>query len=364
MPRMFAPALVAMALFASVARTQEMPPRPSLAKGADRNDWEAYYDAGVEMLERHPTSADAAFLWAARLRPDRAEAPYARWIAFWATDVGRFEEYLHGEDKVLRDPLVLRADSLKARAFRHNPFLHPGLVVFLYDRLPGRFRDDEVTRGWISLGNGQLHVALDRFGHVIARDPKTYGYLRFVRASAFVNDKQYDSAAAELTTLLAQLRTEDEKVLGNGYESKEMLEYASGLLQLQSARMGPARLAFQRALTENPGFAPAHAWLGRIALDARDTATALSEYRQAVEIEPDDTGGLLGLGRALLAANHPREAVIQFQKVIALEPYFADGYYYLSAALETAGDKAGSATQLAAFVERATRNDPRRPPAP
>jgi hypothetical protein len=72
-----------------------------------------------------------------------------------------------------------------------------------------------------------------------------------------VNLRQYDSAAAQISALLAQQRAAETKVIGKGYESKELLEYAMGLLQLQRGRTPAAREAFGRAAVENAAFAPA-----------------------------------------------------------------------------------------------------------
>ena len=47
----------------------EEPPRSP--KGVDPNDWEAYFDWGTDAVGRDLTAADAAIVWASRLRPDR-----------------------------------------------------------------------------------------------------------------------------------------------------------------------------------------------------------------------------------------------------------------------------------------------------
>src|SRR5688572_9610961 len=264
--------LVAVTSCLVVRLNAQQPELPPLANGADRNDWEAYYDAGVAVLHMDPRKADAAFAHASRIRPDRAEPLYARWIAFWALDLELFGKYIRGDEKTQRDPRVRQADSLRTRALWRNPFVHQGLILFLYDKLPGRFRDNAITRAWIALGQAELELALRRFGALIDRDPERYGYLRFVRASAFTNTNQQDSATAELTALLAQLRAADSTELVNYYESKELLEHALGLLHLHGRRVPLAQEAFGRAVAENAAFAPSHAMLGLMALAARDAA--------------------------------------------------------------------------------------------
>jgi hypothetical protein len=69
-------ALVAAALVALPAAAQSwgpMPPRPNLPRGADPNDWEAYFDLAVSLEPRAADRAEAAFTWAARLDPSRSE---------------------------------------------------------------------------------------------------------------------------------------------------------------------------------------------------------------------------------------------------------------------------------------------------
>lgn len=353
--------LLALSFLAAAPRhAVAQPARPSLSRDADPNDWEAYYDVGVGELGKRPGTCAAAFYWASRLRPDRAEPLYGRWIAFWASDFGRYERWLDDDERVLRDPEVLAADSLRLLALRRNPFVHQGLVVFLHDHLRGRWRDNDITRTWIHYAQGNLPLAIAGFGRAIDREPVKYGYLRYERASAFVNTARYDSAAAELDALLAQLRASDEKQLVSEYASKELLEYARGLLNVEQRNPAAARTAFARALTENPGFAPAHAALGKLALAARDTAAALLEYDQAVDVAPDDVVLRLGRGRALAAAGRAAEAAAEARRVIALNPDWAEPYMVLAGALQQAGDAAGAKGAYAEFLSHSPRNEPRR----
>ncbi|HYC52867.1 MAG TPA: hypothetical protein VEB19_17265, partial [Gemmatimonadaceae bacterium] len=166
---------------ATMALAQE---RPRIPRDADPNDWEAYYDAGVAQLVRDPRAAEQLFTWASRLRPDRAEPLYARWVAYWARNVDDFVKYARGDEKTWRSPAVVRNDSLRERAMRRNPFVHQGLIVAVYDMLPGRFTDDPVTRGWIALGRAELPQALAAFGVAVSKDPKRNSYLRYTRAAA------------------------------------------------------------------------------------------------------------------------------------------------------------------------------------
>jgi tetratricopeptide (TPR) repeat protein len=355
-----APTFGAALLLAFVAFAGARAQRPKLPDDKDPNDWQEYYDDGVTLLRSSANRAQQRFEYAAHLRPDRAEPIFGQWITFWAHDIGRFEHYLSDDERTLRDPLVIRAESLRALAFRRNPLLHQGLVVVLYDQLPGRWQDDPITRGWIFLGEAKLQLAIERFGDAIRRDPERYGYLRFERASAFVNTGHADSAATEVAALLAQLRAEDAKTLGNGYESKELLEYALGLLELQLHHTPAAREALGRATVENAAFAPAHAMLAEMALTTNDTATALLEYGLATETEPNDVVLIVGHAKALRQARRRIEAAAEFRKAIAMEPLYAEPYYLLGGTLEELGDKPGAVEAYTQFLAHATRYDPRR----
>ena len=350
--------IVALALLPQLLAAQGE--RPKIARGADPNDWEAYYDAGVEELFRDVTAAEAAFVYASRLRPDRAEPLYARWIVFWARDIMKFRDYLTGEETVLREPAVVQAESLRVRALHRNPFVHQGLVMYLYDRLPGRFRDDPLTRSWISLGRGELSRALSSFAVLLEKDVRKYGYLRFIRASAFVNSAKSDSALAEITALLAQLRAQDADFLTNQYQSKELLEYASGLLYLQMGRPAAAREAFGRAVVENASFAPAHAMLGRMVTSSRNAESAVTDLKFAQDLDPLNVEHVLGYGRALILAKQPQEAVTAFRKAVEMEPLYAMPYLALANALEVSRDTTGAVAEYRKFLERSPANEPQR----
>jgi hypothetical protein len=166
--------LIACIALPCLVRAQgDQPPRSP--KGVDPNDWEAYFDWGTDQMGRDLTAADAAIVWASRLRPDPAEPLFARWISFWARDPRLYEKYLSDDEKTLADPRVVEAEALRRRALRRNPFVHEGMIVYLYQRLPGRIRDNPVTRAWFALGEGDLPRALDLFATLVSHDPKQYG---------------------------------------------------------------------------------------------------------------------------------------------------------------------------------------------
>src|SRR5207237_8276038 len=99
---------------------------------------------------------------------------------------------------------------------------------------------------------------------------------------------QPDSALSELTQAVDELRKTDKKDLVYVYESKALVEHSIGLVQQRLGDKAAAKEAFGRALQEDLSYFPAHVQLGYIALEAKDTTTALSEMDLAVQIRADD----------------------------------------------------------------------------
>src|SRR5713226_9136328 len=80
--------LVALLLLCGPVRiAAQQPRRLPLDRGADTNDWRAYYAYGYKQLTIRPSRSDSAFYWASRLAPNRAEPLYGRWLAFWLRNV-------------------------------------------------------------------------------------------------------------------------------------------------------------------------------------------------------------------------------------------------------------------------------------
>jgi len=334
--------------------------RPSLADAADTNDWEAYFDFGVSRLRTDPRNAERAFYWASRLDPSRAEPLYGRWVAYWMRFPGWFEEYVEERPSVLESPNVKQVDSLYERALFRNPLMPRTLTVLLYDQLPGTWGTDRYTSAVLAYGAGRFDAAAEGFAKLIRDDPVKRYRVRYELALCFTALQRYDSATAEVTALLDEMRRRDEKQLAHSYQSKELLEYSVALLQLARANSAAARAALQRALLENLAFYPAHATLADLALGDRDPAGAWREYGQAVELAADDPVVRWRFGAALARAGRADEAEVQLRKAVELEPLFAAPYFTLGTVLEARGDTARALAQYRDYVQRAPRSAPER----
>ncbi len=342
------------ALAAGPASAQERAPRrPPLPAAADTNDWEAYYDAGVEWLnQRHQVDAEAAFYWASRLEPRRAEPFFARWAAAWARDAERFGRYLEQDPNKPLPPEMERIDSLRYRALLRNPLVFQGLIIAAYIELPGRFRDDPWTHAWLAYGTLDFQNALASFELALSRNPERYGdEARFLRATTYVALHQLDSAAVELDTLLARLRRREEEHVTHIYESKALLYYAMGLLQASRRDQTAARTAFERALIEDLSFYPAHIALGQLNF-GRDPVGSLRELEQAAAGGASDPEARYEYGAALVRAKRVPEGTAELRAAIGLEPYFADPYFWLAEGLLAQGDSSAALATFQTYVAR------------
>lgn len=334
--------------------------RPPLPDAADTNDWEAYFDWGVSRLRTDPRNAERAFYWASRLDPSRAEPLYGRWVAYWMRFPGWFEEYVQERPRVLESPNVMQVDSLYERALFRNPLMPRTLTVLLYDQLPGTWGTDRYTSAFLAYGAGRYDAAAEGFARLVRDDPVKQYRTRYELALCFTALQRYDSASAEVTALLDEMRRRDEKQLAHSYQSKELLEYSVALLQLARANQAAAREALQRALVENLAFYPAHTTLADLALGDRNPTGAWREYGLAVELAADDPVVRARFGAALARAGRNDEAEVQLRSAEALEPLFAAPYFTLGTVLEARGDSAGALAQYRDYVQRAPRSAPER----
>lgn len=339
------------------AQWQGPPERPDLPANADHNDWSAYYDKGVALLRTDPVTSEAAFYWASRIAPDRAEPLFARWVAFHNRDQPRFLAYLDDDRKTLADPAVRAADSLRLRAMIRNPFLHRGLEIALYDQLGGSWGYDDFSRGLLAYAQPDFPSAAALLGRAIKGDQKGYLWQRLILAQAFVAMANYDSAEAEVQTIRTALDRRDAKKLVVVYDSREFLDYAIALLESARGNAAAARDGLGRALLENPGFYAAHLMLGDDAYARHADSTAIGEYEAAILVEPHDAVLQYHYARSLARAGRLPDAARALKTAVELEPYYAAPWLDLGRVLARTNDLPGARNAFTTFVERAPRSD-------
>ena len=341
---------------------QRAPKRPTLDESrADTNDWQSYYRFGVKHIQKWPDRAAAAFYWASRLAPDRAEPIYGRWVATWIGRRTMLVSYMNGSSA--DSPEARAVDSLQTAALIRDPFVHQGLrrslEAAVNDRQYGEGRwgwdDTRENQAWLAYTEGKWDEAASYFAKAIRIAPTRID-LHVARARAFYGAAKIDSAAAEMTIALYQMRVHDQKQLVYSYDSKAMFEYSLGVLHAMRKDYVAAKAAYGRALEEDLTFHIAHAAIGGLALAQGDTAQAISAFEDAITANPNDPVIRHDLGVLLLVAARPAEAVPHFREAVRLAPDYAAAHYNYAAALEAVGRGEDAAVQYAEFVARAPRS--------
>jgi thioredoxin-like negative regulator of GroEL len=362
------------------AQAKNEPKRPRLAAGADTNDARAYYDHGLAKIERDPAEAADAFYWATRINPGVADAYYARRSALLLTDRIRFERYMDDDRRTLQSDEIKRIDSLYYYALRINPFMYRGLDALLFRSYLNAIADEYQRRNnvniqyeinvwltklppsfkaWRAYGEGNFNDALRYYADAI-KDAQFKAELRAQRGRVFLQVAQPESALAELTQSVEELRKSEQKDLVYVYESKALLEHSIGLVQQRLGNAAGAKAAFARALEEDLSYFPAHVQLANLAMAANDTATAQSEMELAVQIKPDDPSLHFAYGYMLITSAKFEEAEAQFRKAIEVDPAYASPYFMLALVLDSQGKAPEALATYRAFLERASQMDPRR----
>lgn len=349
--------VVVLLIAATPALGQELPRRPELARTADPNDWEAYFDWAVDRVRERSSRAYDGFYWASRLEPSRAEPLIGLWVGFWLRERDRWPRYLQGERSVMEAPDVLIARNARYKALLRNPLAHQGLIVVLYDMLPGRWRDDVATRAMLAYAETDLPRSAELYRRAIERNPTRNNELRYRRALAFTSMNRLDSALVELQTMLAVLRARDESQVVEFYDSKEMIEYAIGRVQLELNQFDAARASFEQALIEDASFHAAHLMLGALAMRRRQSQTAVTEMQRAVELAPEDAWVRSRYATALLQARRFEEAAAEYQMVVEKEPWWAEAWFLLASSLDRAERAVEAAEAYSRYLAVAPRKN-------
>ena len=348
-------ALAALLPAAAGAQLRDPERRPSLGSGADTNDANAYYQRGMDLIQRFPGQAADAFYWAGRLNPAPAESQYARGVALWRVRAGLLGDQLKGLRLREREQAEVRyMDSLLYSALQRNPLVNQQVTAWMYESLPGEWSKSWETRARLAYTNGRFADAVRMYARAL-ESRRDRIRVHYDRALAFLAMERPDSALAELTGLLDEMRRQDVKQLVSLYESKAMFEYAVGSVLVKMKRYDEAREAFGRALAEDLSLGVVHGALGDVARVLGDTAAALREYEQGIELSPRDALIRFRYGALLLGAGRPADAEAQYRALIETEPYWALAYLNLGLAYEHQRNAAGAAQAYEDFLKRAPR---------
>lgn len=371
-----------MALPAQAQRLGPEVKRPKLMAGADTNDASAYLAHGTRVIDESPETASQAFYWAARLDPSLPDALYGRRVSLLMRKPTLLKQFMEGGRRARENKDLKAIDSLRMRAFRLDPFLYlrfdRSMMLAYYRQAAGidfgsmsqSQIDREVsqylessgpsTRAWLYYSQGRFDQAVLEYDMAIKRY-KSAG-LRFDKARALAIQSLNKPALEETQLALQQMRSEDadkdEQVVF--YSSKAMLEHAAGILYSRLGQADSAKAAYGRAMAEDLSYFAAHIELGKMALKANDSATAVSELGLAAELASDEPFVHYLYGSTLVATGAHADAIAPLKKAIDLEPLYAAPHFALGQALEKTGDTAGAKAQYTAFLAMAARRDQNR----
>lgn len=344
---------------AQLSAQPTLPPR-TFDIPLDTNSASAYYQLGAALLRTRPDDARRAFYWASRLDPALAEALYGRAVAtaLLVRDFG--PQSARGGAFLVPVDDYRRADSLRTRAYLRNPFVHITTERALLPPLVSDpVRMDPYFRGWLYLVSGAPHEAVKSYAEALQERPRVK-QIHAERARAFYEMAQYDSALVELTTLITELRQQDDTTLVRFYRSKANLEYMVGIVQARRGDLTAARAALGRSLTEDFAFHPARSLLAYLELVEGDTAAALTEFELAAQLAPEDPVLRYNFGVTLLSSGQHERAETQLRRAIALEPYYAVPRFYLARAIDLQGRAAEAEEAYRAYLSRAALEQPER----
>lgn len=334
------------------------PARPALPPEADTNDATAYYSFGASTIYAKPDTAAAAFYWATRLDPWRADAYYARSVALlrslmapWrGTGIWTPKRRPHENEREV-------IDSLNRVAYDLNPFidrrydylLGPPVILLNCKRILNL-----TSAGMCSLHKGDYVDAVRILAEALKRKPGEIE-LHYFRAQTFFRLFQFDSAANELRILADSLEGRQiRKVMM--YLSRAGIFYAQGMAYTQHGDSTKAREAYERALVEDLSFHMASVRLSGHALATGDTATALTHLAHAVALRPTDVALRLYYGVVLSYQRQRREAADQYLRAIEINPHYAPPYLYLGRLLERS-DLENAITAYHMYLGRVTQAD-------
>jgi tetratricopeptide (TPR) repeat protein len=95
---------------------------------------------------------------------------------------------------------------------------------------------------------------------------------------------------------------------------------------------------FERAISLNPNYAPAHQWYGRLLLPmVGEFDRAIAEEKRALELDPVSPIISTDLGTVYTLARRYDEAIAQLRDTVEMHPQFHRGHWELGCALELKG---------------------------
>lgn len=119
--------------------------------------------------------------------------------------------------------------------------------------------------------------------------------------------------------------------------------------ELEATDREGARIAYGRALEQDPRHVDARVNLGRLLHDQGHPSQAEAHYRLALEAKPGHALALFNLGTALEDLHRPADAAQAYERALRADPGHADAHYNLARLYEKVGRKAAAIRHLKAY---------------
>lgn len=112
-----------------------------------------------------------------------------------------------------------------------------------------------------------------------------------------------------------------------------------------------AESEYKLALDDNPQDEQALSRLGQIELRRANWPAAAADFRHALDLQPADPGANEGLGVVLMSTGSSEKAVTCLSRAVQADPYDDSAYYHLSLACRDAGDADCASHAMKQFQE-------------
>jgi tetratricopeptide (TPR) repeat protein len=309
-------------------------------------------EGAVKTFESLPLGARAA----------NALISYGRYLGkiFWPTDLAVFYPhpgYWPMVQVLLAGGLILGITGLFWSQRQRFPFLLMGWLWYCGTLVP--------VIGLVQVGEQSMadrYTYLPSLGLLILL---IWGMAELVQRWHQLRIPLLAAGAVVLVLCLQQTRQQ----LGYWHTSETLFEHAQAVTQNNAlahinlgaaygkeGRVDEAISQFQDALRIQPGAVRAHHNLG-LALDQKGRIDdAIDQFAEAQRLKPDDAGIRNDLGSALNQKQQTDEAIAQFKEALRLNPDFAEAHANLGAAYVSKGDSHDAMAELQEAVRLEASN--------
>jgi Flp pilus assembly protein TadD len=305
----------------------------------------AHLNLGLALLDSDPSSAAESFRQAASLLPDQARLRYLTGQALERAGklTDAITEYSAAAALSPKDGQMLFALA--------RSLLRAGRVADAESQfrqaiaLPGNAAPAKLGLAEALLHEDKNAQAADAFAAYLTDVPDDRE-ARFERAVALQNLDRFDDALAEL-----------DRVEQGTAPAANTLKFR-GSIYMQEKKWTEAGAALQKAVAAAPDDAELHAWLGRARLELRDYATAESELRRSLALDPAPAGPLRDLLEVLYLSGQCPAALATLDLLAQRETPVVLNWFIRGVCYDRLGQKSEAVAAYQKFLDVDQRRTP------